>query len=60
MIAFDKSAISRSVGVEVSGFLGYSALAFMQMDIDYRDGLVNFTYDPKKYRPVQLWKHPGQ
>lgn len=52
MIAFDTSDLSRKAGIEISGFLGYSALAFVQMDIDYRDGLVNFTYDPKKYRPL--------
>jgi hypothetical protein len=52
MISFDTSAISRSVGIEVSGFLGFSTLAFVQMDIDYRDGLVNVTYDPKKFRPL--------
>jgi hypothetical protein len=40
------------VGIEVSGFLGFSTLAFVQMDIDYRDGLVNVTYDPKKFRPL--------
>lgn len=58
MMAFDMSPISRSIGVDVAGFLGYTALGFMQMDIDYRDGLVNFTYDPKKYRPVLQWKPP--
>jgi tetratricopeptide (TPR) repeat protein len=52
MIAFDTTPFSRQDGVEISGFIGYTALAFMQMDIDYRDGLVNFTYDPKKYRPL--------
>lgn len=57
MIAFDTSDLSRKAGIEISGFLGYSALAFVQMDIDYRDGLVNFTYDPKKYRPLIRGRH---
>ena len=60
MWSMDLSGISRSAGVEVSGFLGYTALAFMQMDIDYRDGLVNFSYDPKKYRPLMRWKQQGK
>jgi Aspartyl protease len=60
MWAMDESHISRYCGVEVSGTLGYTALAFMQMDIDYRDGLVNFTYDPKKYRPLMRWKQQGK
>ncbi len=60
MMAFDMAPISRSIGVEIAGFLGYTALGFMQMDIDYRDGLVNFTYDPKKYRPLVRYKQQGK
>jgi hypothetical protein len=52
MMALDTSDISNDFGVEIGGFLGYTALGLMQVDIDYRDGLINFTYDPKKYRPI--------
>jgi tetratricopeptide (TPR) repeat protein len=42
---FDR--ISDSTGVEVSGFLGFGTLQYLVMQIDYRDGLVHFAYDPK-------------
>ena len=33
-------------GTEVSGILGFAMLRILQVQIDYRDGLVNFIYDP--------------
>jgi tetratricopeptide (TPR) repeat protein len=45
---FDISGISRNLGVEVSGFLGFSTFRIVETKIDYRDGLVTFIYDPNK------------
>ncbi len=50
LVAFDLSAISKSTGMEVSGILGFVVLRTMEMKIDYRDGLVGFTYDPKRWQ----------
>jgi hypothetical protein len=47
--AFDMTRISEVDGTEVSGFLGFVMLRFLDIKIDYRDALVNFTYDPKKW-----------
>ena len=44
-VAFENPSISRSVGVEVSGFLGATTLRQLTITIDYRDGLVHFGYD---------------
>jgi predicted aspartyl protease len=47
-VAFENPAISRSVGVEVSGFLGATTLRQLTITIDYRDGLVHFGYDANR------------
>ena len=49
MIGFDTTAISDNVGTEVSGFLGFTMLRFLDIKIDYRDALVDFSYDPKRW-----------
>ena len=46
---FDLSNISRHTGTEVSGILGFQLLVVLQVKIDYRDGLVDFGYDPKRW-----------
>ncbi len=38
---------SASFGTRVAGFLGFTVLRNLAFQIDYRDGLVNFSYDPK-------------
>lgn len=48
VVAFDTPNLSRSVGLDVSGFIGFTALGQTTMKIDYRDGLVNFSYDPNR------------
>jgi hypothetical protein len=50
MVAFDTTHISNSSGVEVSGMLGFAMLYRMTVMIDYRDGLVDFGYDEKRWR----------
>jgi hypothetical protein len=47
-VTFDLSNISRHTGTEISGILGYATMAILEVKIDYRDGLVDFVYDPKR------------
>jgi hypothetical protein len=49
LVAFDMTRISDDVGTEISGTLGFTTLGFLDMKIDYRDGLVDFSYDPKRW-----------
>jgi predicted aspartyl protease len=48
VVAFATTTISKSLNMEVSGLIGYTALAQMTIGIDYRDGLVKFSYDPNR------------
>jgi len=50
MTSFDTTGISNSTGTEISGFLGFTTLRLLDIKIDYRDALVSFSYDPKKWR----------
>jgi predicted aspartyl protease len=52
IIAFDTKSQSDSVGTEISGTLGFTVLRMLDMKIDYRDGLVLFTYDPNRWRSL--------
>jgi Tfp pilus assembly protein PilF len=49
MMSFDVHKLSDASGTEISGFLGFVLLRFLDIKIDYRDGLVDFTYDAKKF-----------
>lgn len=49
LVAFDLSHISNRLGTEVSGMLGFGMLRLLDIKIDYRDGLVDFSYDPKRW-----------
>ena len=51
IITLDLSNISRHTGTEVSGFLGFAMLRQLENELDYRDGLVDFKYDPKRVSP---------
>lgn len=48
MNSIDTSSISNASGAEVSGFLGAPTLNLLTVRIDYRDKLVDFSYDPKR------------
>lgn len=48
VVTFDISSQSRRIGTEVSGFLGFAMLRILDVKLDYRDGLVDFGYDPKR------------
>jgi hypothetical protein len=49
LVTFDLTHISDAAGTEISGVLGFAMLRMLDMKIDYRDGLVNFTYDEKRF-----------
>jgi predicted aspartyl protease len=49
LIAFDLNHISDAIGTETSGILGFEMLSLLDIKIDYRDGLVDFTYDPNRH-----------
>jgi len=48
IVTLDLSTLSRHTGTEVSGFLGFAMLKLLEIELDYRDGLVDFKYDPKR------------
>ncbi len=47
LYSFDTTGLSKSAGMEISGFIGSTVLRQLTISIDYRDGLVKFNYDPK-------------
>ena len=49
-MTIDLSGISKNLGIEVSGFLGFSTFRQLEMKIDYRDGLIQSVYDPASCR----------
>ena len=49
MLSFDTTPFSDSDGTEVSGFLGFVMLHFLDIKIDYRDALVDFSYDARRF-----------
>ena len=49
LLTFDLTHLSDSLGTEVSGVLGFAMLRMLDLKIDYRDGLVNFTYDKNRF-----------
>ncbi len=48
LVSFDMTNTSNAIGTEVSGTLGFGMLYLLDIKIDYRDGLVNFTYEPNR------------
>jgi tetratricopeptide (TPR) repeat protein len=42
--SFDIANVSKSTGMEVSGFIGASTIDLTTLKIDYRDGLIHFDY----------------
>ena len=48
VVAFATPSISKSLNMDVAGLIGYTALAQMTINIDYRDGLIKFSYDPNR------------
>jgi tetratricopeptide (TPR) repeat protein len=48
--SFDTTSLSDHAGTEISGFLGFTMLRLLDIKIDYRDAVVDFSYDPKHWR----------
>jgi hypothetical protein len=48
VVTFETPKISKSLGMNISGFIGIDALSQTTMKIDYRDGLVSFNYDANR------------
>jgi tetratricopeptide (TPR) repeat protein len=46
--AFDLTSTSDGISTEVSGILGFTLLHLLDIKIDYRDGLVDFEYNPRR------------
>jgi len=44
VLVLDLKHMSDNVGTEVSGIVGFTTLRFLNIDIDYRDGLVFMQY----------------
>lgn len=44
VVSFDNANISKGLGTEISGFIGFDLLHFLTISIDYRDGLMKFVY----------------
>jgi hypothetical protein len=44
MVRFDLTNVSNAASTEISGVLGFAMLVMLEMKIDYRDGLLDFTY----------------
>ena len=57
VVAFATPSLSKSLSMEISGFIGYTALNQMTINIDYRDGLMKFSYDPN--RRLQTLRNSG-
>jgi hypothetical protein len=45
LFSFDIRAASHAAGLDIGGIVGYTVLEQYFVDIDYRNGLVNLTYD---------------
>ena len=48
VVALDTTGQSASIGTEISGFLGFAMLRVLEIKIDYRDGLIDFEYNPNR------------
>ena len=49
LVSFDMSQISNGAGTEIAGILGFAMLRLLDVKIDYRDGLVDFQFDPDRF-----------
>ncbi|HEX3472692.1 MAG TPA: aspartyl protease family protein, partial [Silvibacterium sp.] len=48
VFSFDTSMLSKNTGTEISGFIGFDLLGLLVVQIDYRDGLMNFQYSANR------------
>jgi outer membrane biosynthesis protein TonB len=59
VVSLDLSNLSRRAGTEVSGLLGFDLLRLLEVKLDYRDGLVDFVYNPARVQPVAQSSPPA-
>jgi len=59
ILSFDTSGISKDVGTEISGLIGFDMLGLLVVKIDYRDGLMNFEYsEDRGYQHIHTISNP--
>jgi predicted aspartyl protease len=59
VLSFDTSSVSRDVGTEISGFIGFDLLGLLVVKIDYRDGLMSFEYSADRgYQHIRDSSYP--
>jgi tetratricopeptide (TPR) repeat protein len=54
MLCLDMSNMSEGAETEISGMYGFEMLQMLEIKIDYRDGLVAFKFDSKRFHSPSL------
>lgn len=54
VVAFASPQLNKNMGMDVGGLIGITALGQLTVSIDYRDGLMKFSYDANRG-----YKYPG-
>jgi tetratricopeptide (TPR) repeat protein len=49
LVSLDTARLSNDTGTEIAGILGFAMLRLTDVKIDYRDGLVDFQFDPDRF-----------
>ena len=49
VLVIDLASFGKGIGIQTSGFLGFETLHMLDIKIDYRDGLLQFNFDPKRF-----------
>lgn len=49
VLAVNLDNLGRGIGIQPAGLLGFETLHMLDIKIDYRDGLVQFGFDPKRW-----------
>jgi Flp pilus assembly protein TadD/predicted aspartyl protease len=48
VVAFESPQMSKNAGLDIAGLIGATTLGQLTLKIDYRDGLVQFNYNPNR------------
>jgi tetratricopeptide (TPR) repeat protein len=54
MLSLDMNNMSNDAETEISGMYGFEMLQMLEIKIDYRDGLVTFKFDSKRFHSPSL------
>ena len=61
MYSLDLTNMSNRYGMEISGFIGFGLLSYLDMKIDYRDAMISLKFDSKRFHddvvPEQSYTH---